>query len=72
MLYQYGRVGTRQGSRKKVKIPSRVIRWTDVGLEYDADQRHADLQIKEMNIGMQNLCKSITANDDTWGTISRC
>ena len=33
-----------------MKILSRVLRWTKDGIEYKADQRHADLLIKEMGL----------------------
>ena len=43
-------LGPEEGQEQYVKILSRVIRWTDEGLEYEADQRHADLLIKEMKM----------------------
>ena len=43
-------LGPEPGQEKEVKILSRVIRWTEEGLEYEADQRHADLLIKEMGV----------------------
>ena len=27
-----------------------MIRWTEQGLEYEADQRHADLLVREMKV----------------------
>ena len=41
-------LGPEPGQDTEVKILSRVIRWTEEGLEYEADQRHADLLVKEM------------------------
>ena len=43
-------LGPEEGQEREVKILSRVIRWTNTGLEYEADQRHADLLIKEMKL----------------------
>ena len=44
-------LGHDEGQEKEVEILSRVIRWTTEGLEYEADQRHADLLVKEMGVG---------------------
>ena len=43
-------LGPEEGQEKEVNILSRVIRWTSTGLEYEADQRHADLLVKEMKV----------------------
>ena len=43
-------MGPEEGQKKEVKILSRIIRWTNEGLEYEADQRHADLLVKEMKV----------------------
>ena len=43
-------LGPEEGQEREVNILSRIIRWTDTGLEYEADQRHADLLVKEMEL----------------------
>ena len=33
-----------------MRIPNRTVRWADDGVEYEPDQRHADLIIKHMQL----------------------
>ena len=40
-------VGRRSGLKKEVRVLNRVIRWTHEGWEYEADQRHAEIIVKE-------------------------
>ena len=35
---------------KELRILNRVIAWDEVGLRYEADQRHADLLIKDLGL----------------------
>ena len=41
----------------EIRVFNRTIRWTDAGLEYEPDQRHAELIIEQM--GMAN-CKPVS------------
>ena len=43
-------IGTRSGEVKEAKILNRVIRVDEEGWNYEADQRHAELIIKAMNL----------------------
>ena len=51
-------LGPDEGQQREVKILNRILRWTDGGLEYEADQRHAELLIKEM--GLQGSKSAVT------------
>ena len=42
---------------REVRILNRIIRWETDGLCYEADQRHAELAVKEL--GLEN-CKAVT------------
>ena len=37
---------------------NRIVRWTDDGLEYEADPRHVEIILKQLNIGH---CKAVAA-----------
>ena len=50
-------LGPEEGQEKEVKLLNRVLRWTPQGLEYEADQRHAGLVVKEL--GLHNA-KTVT------------
>ena len=45
-----GRIGPHPNSDKAIRILNRVVEWTDTGIEYEADQRHAEIIAKEMNL----------------------
>jgi len=50
-----GRMGPREDDIKSVRILDRVITWTKNGIEYEGDQRHAEIIIKQMGlIGKSN------------------
>lgn len=34
---------------KEQSILNRIVRWTETGLEYEADPRHAEIVVKEMH-----------------------
>ena len=35
---------------KHVRVLNRVVSWNDIGIEYEADQRHAEIIIKHMRL----------------------
>ena len=43
-----GRLGPDEGDDKSIRILSRVVEWTDVGLKYEADQRHVDIIVSKL------------------------
>ena len=40
-------VGRRQGLEKEVRVLNRIMRWTHEGWEYEADQRHGEIIVRE-------------------------
>jgi hypothetical protein len=64
-LKRGGRFGPGPEDSKEITVLNRVLRYTDQGLEYEADQRHADLLIKEMKIEDQKdwMIKAIVKNN---------
>ena len=35
---------------QEIRVLNRTLRWTDVGVEYEADQKHSELIIKSMEV----------------------
>ena len=52
-----GRMGERNEDIKSVSVLNRVVAWTPEGIEYEPDQRHAEIIIKQM--GLINGSKSV-------------
>ena len=53
-----GRLGPEENDDKSIRILNRIVEWTREGIRYEADQRHAELIVKEM--GFQEGSKSVT------------
>ena len=45
-----GRLGPTPKDDKSIRILNRVVTWTTQGIEYEPDQRHADLIIQAMDL----------------------
>ena len=45
-----GRIGPGDQDDKSIRILNRVVEWTDKGLRYEADQRHADLIVGKLGL----------------------
>ena len=43
-----GRMGEREDDIKSVRILNRIVSWTREGIEYESDQRHAEIIVKQM------------------------
>ena len=54
-----GRNGPEKGDERSTRILNRLVHWTPEGVEYDADQRHAKLIIREL--GLKEGSKSVNA-----------
>ena len=52
-----GRIGPGISDDKSIRILNRVVTWTDGGIEYEADQRHAEIIVK--SLGMQADSKGV-------------
>ena len=49
-----GRIGPAPGDEKSIRILNRVVEWTDTGIHYEADQRHAEIIISELSLGRES------------------
>ena len=38
-----GRIGPEKGGQKNMRILNRIVEWTEEGINYEADQRHAEI-----------------------------
>ena len=47
--YKNRRIGPDFADEKAVRILNRVVSWDESGIEYEADQRHAELIIKHLS-----------------------
>ena len=45
------RLGPEKGDDKQVKVLHRVITWKDGVIEYEADQRHAEIIVRDLGLG---------------------
>ena len=52
MKTQY--LGPEASMKKEIQILNRTLRWTKEGITYEADQRHAEIVIGEMNLKRAN------------------
>ena len=43
-----GRLGGDPGDQQEIRILNRVLRWTDEGILYEADPRHAEILAREV------------------------
>ncbi len=43
-------LGPEDGPKQEIRVLNRVLRWTDDGLEYEPDQRHAELIIRDLGM----------------------
>ena len=45
-----GRIGPGDQDNKQMRILNRIVTWTKEGIEYEGDQRHVDICMKEMSL----------------------
>ncbi len=45
LLKELGRLGGDQGELRELRVLNRIIRWTPLGLKYEADPRHAEILV---------------------------
>ena len=46
-----GRLGADPGDDKEIRMLNRVVAMADEGLEYEIDQRHAEVIVKQLGLG---------------------
>ena len=52
-----GRMGPGKEYLKSMRVLNRIISWTTSGIEYDADQRHVEIIVREL--GLETDSKSV-------------
>ena len=52
-----GRLGPEAADNKSIRLLNRVIEWTEDGISYEADQRHAEIIVQEL--GLSENSKSV-------------
>ena len=58
--------------KDEIQILNRTLRWTKEGITYEADQRHAEIVIKEMNMKKANAVSTPTVPEPSEEANSRC
>ena len=53
-------LGPESGMKDEIQILNRTLRWTKEGITCEADQRHAEIVIKEMNMKKANAVSTPT------------
>ena len=54
-----GRLGPGPKDQKTMRVLNRIVEWTDKGIRYEADQRHAEI-----------ICKELGYNEETKGVVT--
>ena len=45
-----GRIGPGDKDEKEMRILNRIVTWTDGGIQYEGDQRHVEIAMKELGL----------------------
>ncbi len=56
-------IGKKTDDKKEVKILNRIVRFTNNGVEYEADPRHVEILINSMGLGEANPTSSLGTED---------
>ena len=64
-----GRIGPTEEDDRSIRILNRVVSWKLKGIEYEADQRHAEIIIKEL--GLQGDSKGVVPQANSRQTLRR-
>ena len=49
-----GRIGGDEGDDKSIRILNRIVTWTEAGIEYEVDQRHAEIIMKQCGLSWED------------------
>ena len=50
-----GKLGGDQGDLREIRIPNRILRWTEHGILYEADPRHSEILVKALGRGTRSV-----------------
>ena len=65
-------LGPGEGMQQQVRILNRLLTWINNGIEYEADQRHADIIIKQLGFTASKLVVTPAGNDNAREAKARC
>ena len=68
LLKARGRLGPDARDHKEIRILNRIIEWAEEGIWYEADQRHADIIVRD--IGILERSKSLSTPGEKQGVVS--
>ena len=57
--------------QQQVRILNRLLTWTKNGIEYEADQRHADIIIKQLGLTASKPVETPAVNENAQGAKAR-
>ena len=63
-----GRLGPGKGDLKEMRILNRIVCWTEEGIEYEGDQRHVEICVRELGLEKES-CDLMTPCDKTCGKL---
>ena len=46
-----GKLGPEDGDDKAIRIVNRIVEWTEEGINYEADPRHAEIIVQQLGLG---------------------
>jgi hypothetical protein len=47
-----GRIGPGKEDEKSMRVLNRIVEWTEQGIEYETDQRHAEIIVRDLGLGI--------------------
>ena len=60
-----GRIGPEDKDDKSIRILNRVVEWNESGITYEADQRHAEIIMRELGLTKESNGCVTPAERDT-------
>ena len=57
-----GRLGPGKEDEKSIRILNRIVEWSESGIIYEADQRHAEIIVKQMGLSKESRSLSTPGN----------
>ncbi len=64
LLKELGRLGGDQGELRELRVLNRIIRWTPLGLKYEADPRHGEILVRGVAGAERSLSAPGTPSKD--------
>ena len=58
-----GRIDPGPKEGKEIRILNRIVSWTESGIKYEADQRHAEIVVRELHLE-KGKSRSVTSPEE--------